>query len=318
MGTDGLTLKTSLTITNERITLTAETDDGNAPTLVLDNITGATSGTSNDLNYISGQDNAMMEIELSAANVTRYGGMRLTITDASNHAPVIEDFMVISAEEYDRRFGVESLKTLLGIPTGPSVMLTTGHSTTAGRLAAGDYAKAKAGQSYIWVPATNDLHKIKTLSADTNGDWTVDALDAFATDPQGATYYLITVGINLPLNASTDFSGNVPANLLAINSSTALLTAFADAIGSVSVATCNTGCTATLLTVKTITPAIGADDQLVGGIVKFARDTATAALRNANARIVAVDNGASPKEISLDTAQPLPATPAEDDVFVVL
>ncbi|MEK7064777.1 MAG: hypothetical protein AAB973_04190, partial [Patescibacteria group bacterium] len=73
--TDGVTLETALTITNERISLVAETDAGSAPTIVLDNVTGATSGRSNDLNYITGQDNAMMQLELAAADVNRVGRM---------------------------------------------------------------------------------------------------------------------------------------------------------------------------------------------------------------------------------------------------
>lgn len=98
---DGVTLETGLTISNERITLVAETDDGNAPTNVLDNVTGATSGTSNDLNYITGNDAGMMQLELSAANTNRLGRMILTITDAANHAPVFHEFMVLPAMIYD-------------------------------------------------------------------------------------------------------------------------------------------------------------------------------------------------------------------------
>lgn len=98
---DGVTPKTSLTITNERITLTASTDGGSAPSIILDNVTGATSGTANDLNYITGQDNGMMQIELAAADVNRLGRMRLTITDAANHCPVVEDFIVLPARIYD-------------------------------------------------------------------------------------------------------------------------------------------------------------------------------------------------------------------------
>ena len=48
--TDGVTIETGLTITNERITFVVDANDGGAPTLVLDNVPGATSGTSNDLN----------------------------------------------------------------------------------------------------------------------------------------------------------------------------------------------------------------------------------------------------------------------------
>ena len=103
--TDGVTLKNSLTISNEKITLIAITDDGNAPTLILDNITGATSGTDNDLNYISNQDAGMMQIELSAANLNRYGKMILIITDAANHVPVFEYIQVVSAQYWDAKYG---------------------------------------------------------------------------------------------------------------------------------------------------------------------------------------------------------------------
>lgn len=102
--TDGVTIETALTITNERITLTADTDDGSAPTNILDNIAGATSGTSNDLNYITGNDAGMMQLELSAANVNRLGRMFLSITDAANHVPVFHEFMVVPALVYDTYF----------------------------------------------------------------------------------------------------------------------------------------------------------------------------------------------------------------------
>jgi hypothetical protein len=98
---DGVTIETALTITNERITLTADTDDGNAPTNILDNVTGATSGTANDLNYITGNDAGMMQLELAAANVNRLGRMFLSITDAANHVPVFHEFMVLPAMIYD-------------------------------------------------------------------------------------------------------------------------------------------------------------------------------------------------------------------------
>ena len=99
--TDGVTIETALTITNERITLTADTDAGSAPTNILDNITGATSGTANDLNYITGNDAGMMQMELAAADVNRLGRMMLSITDAANHVPVFHEFMVLPAMIYD-------------------------------------------------------------------------------------------------------------------------------------------------------------------------------------------------------------------------
>ena len=63
--TDGVTIETGLTITNERITFVVDANDGGAPTLVLDNVPGATSGTSNDLNYITNNDAGLMQLELA-------------------------------------------------------------------------------------------------------------------------------------------------------------------------------------------------------------------------------------------------------------
>ena len=99
--TDGVSLETALTITNERITFIIEYDDGSAPTLVLDNVTGATSGTSNDLNYISNNDAGMMQLELSSANTNSVGRARLIITDAANHCPVFHEYTILPAEVYD-------------------------------------------------------------------------------------------------------------------------------------------------------------------------------------------------------------------------
>jgi hypothetical protein len=99
--TDGVTIETALTITNERITLTADTDAGSAPTNILDNVTGATSGTANDLNYITGNDAGMMQLELAAADTNRLGRMFLSITDAANHVPVFHEFMVLPAMIFD-------------------------------------------------------------------------------------------------------------------------------------------------------------------------------------------------------------------------
>ena len=102
--TDGVTIETALTITNERITLTADTDAGSAPTNILDNIPGATAATANDLNYITGNDAGMMQLELAAADVNRLGRMFLSITDAANHVPVFHEFMVVPALVYDTYF----------------------------------------------------------------------------------------------------------------------------------------------------------------------------------------------------------------------
>ena len=128
---DGVTLETGLTISNEKITLIAMTDDGNAPTLILDNVTGATSGTDNDLNYITNNDAGMMQIELSAANLNRYGKMVLIITDAANHVPVFEYINVVSAQYWDAKYGTGNFSSDV------KAILGTVLTETAGQISAG-------------------------------------------------------------------------------------------------------------------------------------------------------------------------------------
>lgn len=127
--TDGVTIETGLTITNESITLTADTDDGSAPTNILDNVTGATSGTSNDLNYITGNDAGMMQLELSAANTNRVGRMLLSITDAANHVPVFAEFFVLPQAIYDWLTGV-----IVPLPANVTTIAGSAVSTTSAQL----------------------------------------------------------------------------------------------------------------------------------------------------------------------------------------
>lgn len=135
--TDGVTIETGLTITNERITLTADTDAGSAPTNILDNIAGATSGTANDLNYITGNDAGMMQIELAAADVNRLGRMFLSITDAANHVPVFHEFMVMNAALYDAFYassGGAIPNAVAGASTGLLISGSNAGTTTLAAL----------------------------------------------------------------------------------------------------------------------------------------------------------------------------------------
>jgi hypothetical protein len=143
---DGVTPKTALAITNERITLIAATDAGSAPTIILDNVTGATAATSNDLNYITGQDNGMMQMELSAVDINRVGRMRLTITDASNHCPVVHDYFVLPTTIYDWFTGVTANLSVNTVQIGsqtasaaatvtfPATVASTTNITTVGAV----------------------------------------------------------------------------------------------------------------------------------------------------------------------------------------
>jgi hypothetical protein len=122
--TDGVTIETALTITNERITLTADTDAGSAPTNILDNIAGATAATANDLNYITGNDAGLMQLELAAADTNRVGRMFLTITDAANHVPVFHEFFVLPQAIYDWLTGV-----IVPLPANVTTWLGTAAAT---------------------------------------------------------------------------------------------------------------------------------------------------------------------------------------------
>lgn len=126
---DGVTIENALTATNERITLTVDLDDGSAPTLVLDNVTGAASGTSNDIVVITNCDAGLYQIELSAANVNYLGRAMLTITDAANHVPVFHEFQIVTAQFYNFMCGAE---TILDV----NVTKVGGTSQTAGDVVA--------------------------------------------------------------------------------------------------------------------------------------------------------------------------------------
>ena len=183
--TDGVTIETSLTITNERITLTADTDAGSAPTNILDNIAGATSGTSNDLNYITGNDAGLMQLELSAADVNRLGRMTLTITDAANHCPVFHEFEVVSAAYWDWKYGstipaVNATQVNGTAQTardlGASVLLSNGTGTGQVSLSSGAVL-LQPTQTGVTIPTVTTLTNLPAITA----NWlTAAGMDATA------------------------------------------------------------------------------------------------------------------------------------------
>jgi len=185
-----VTIETGLTITNERITLTADTDDGSAPTNILDNVTGATSGTSNDLNYITGNDAGMMQIELSAANTNRVGRMLLSITDAANHVPVFMELFVLPQAIYDWLTGVivplpANVTTIAGAAVSTSTAQLGVNAVQAGGTAWGSGAITAASIATGAIDADAiadnaiDAGSIAT-GAITNAKFAAGAIDAAA------------------------------------------------------------------------------------------------------------------------------------------
>lgn len=108
-GTDGLTPKTSLTVTNCKLTFMV--DSSNVPTLVLDTNPTA-SGGSNDMVHVTGDDAGFYDLELAAADTNYLGRAMLALTDATNHCPVFHEFMILPAMIYDSlMLGTDDLDT---------------------------------------------------------------------------------------------------------------------------------------------------------------------------------------------------------------
>jgi len=161
--TDGVTIETALTITNERITLTADTDAGSAPTNILDNVTGATSGTANDLNYITGNDAGLMQLELAAADVNRVGRMFLSITDAANHVPVFHELFVLPQAIYDWLTGA-----IVPLPANVTQLLGTAWLTPGTAGTPDVNAKLWNGLTTVALPATPTNITAGTITTATN------------------------------------------------------------------------------------------------------------------------------------------------------
>lgn len=267
--TDGVTLETALTITNERITLTADTDDNSAPTNILDNVTGATSGTSNDLNYITGNDAGMMQLELAAADTNRVGRMFLTITDAANHVPVFHEFFVLPQAIYDWLTGV-----IVPLPSNMTQILGTAVSTpaTAGILDVNvkniDNDAASASGTVTFPNATlasttnitaGTITTVTNLTnAPTNGDLTATMKTSVTTAATAATPTAAAV-----TGAVGSVTGNVGGNVVGSVASVV------GAVGSV------TGLTASNLDVAVSTLATAANLATVAGYL----DTEIAAIQ---------------------------------------
>lgn len=245
--TDGVTIETALTITNERITLTADTDAGSAPTNVLDNVTGATAGTSNDLNYITGNDAGLMQLELSAADTNRLGRMFLSITDAANHVPVFHEFMVMPALVYDTFFASSGGATFpaatlasttnITAAAGCAVSSLGANVITAGSINAAaldgkgnwnigktGYALSAAGVQAVWDALTSAFTTVGSIGKKL-ADWiigTAQTGDAFARlgAPVGASVSADIAAVKAQTAAiETDTAeiGTAGAGLTAIN-----------------------------------------------------------------------------------------------------
>ena len=238
--TDGVTIETGLTITNERITLTADTDDGSAPTNILDNVTGATSGTSNDLNYITGNDAGMMQLELSAANTNRVGRVLLSITDAANHVPVFHEFFILPQAIYDWFAGV-----IVPLPANVTTIAGSAVSTSSAQLGVnvvnwkGSAAAAMTGDAFarLGAPAgasvSADVAAVKSDSAAILADTGTDGVVVAAGSKTGYSLTATTGLGNQTANITGNLSGSVGSVTGAVGSVTGAVGSVTGAVGSV-------------------------------------------------------------------------------------
>src|SRR3990167_4454755 len=237
--TDGVTIETALTITNERITLTADTDAGSAPTNILDNVTGATAATANDLNYITGNDAGMMQLELAAADTNRVGRMFLSITDAANHVPVFHEFFVLPQAIYDWLTGVivplpANVTTWLGTAAAtptvagvPEVDLThvAGATTNVSTLATSVQTIVGVTAAVIADAVLDEdmtAHQAQGSLGQAIGDPVADTntiYKAVVTDATGATVGVDVVAMKgdtaaILVDTGTTLDGRIPAALV--------------------------------------------------------------------------------------------------------
>ena len=309
--TDGVTIETGLTITNERITLTADTDNGSAPTNILDNVTGATSGTANDLNYITGNDAGMMQLELAAADVNRVGRMLLSITDAANHCPVFHELMVLPAQVYDSLIlGTDLLDanasqaggtTVTGRDIGASVLLSSGTGTGQISLSSGAVL-LQATQTGVTIPTVTTVTNQLTAAAIATGIWQdATAGDFTAASSIGKSLYIANVapgaagghfiaGTNAATSITTALTANITGNLSgSVGSVTGAVGSVTGAVGSVTGA------------VGSVTGAVGS--VAANGITatSIATDAINAAAVKADA-VTKIQNGlATPTNITAGT-----------------
>ena len=344
--TDGVTIETALTITNERITLTADTDAGSAPTNILDNVTGATSGTANDLNYITGNDAGMMQLELAAADVNRVGRMFLSITDAANHVPVFHEFFVLPAAIFDWLTGVivplpANVTTWLGtaaatptvagvpevdvthyagsttdvsiIPASVAAILVDTGTTLDGRIPAAlvggrmdSSTGAMAANVMTAAAAAADL-----TTELQNGLATAAALD---TVDNFLDTEIADIQARLP---AALVGGRMDSNMGAISASSAAADALEESTEAIGYGTVDgTGATTTAFLTSALTPDSSVNDQFNGRVLIFKNDTTTAALRGQATTIS--DWAHTSAEIGTFTVVALTTAPSTGDTFVIV
>lgn len=96
--TDGLTLKTGMTVTNMAMNMWHEHDDGSAPTKSIDAVSFTASAGNNDMVELAA---GFYSIEITAAQINFLGRAKFQIYDVDLVLPYFEDWLVVPAVVYD-------------------------------------------------------------------------------------------------------------------------------------------------------------------------------------------------------------------------
>lgn len=177
--------------------------------------------------------------------------------------------------------GITSLAEWLGLLAGKQA----GDATALTEL------KATGAGSGTFDESTESLEALRDYIGDgtnlTEAGGTGDQLTALATAAALTTVDSIVDSIEARLPAALTGAGNMKADTLALDGSTAAATNLKETAETIATGVCDSGGSTTSIVTSSLDPAVSATDQLKGKIVTFERDTTTAALRSQSTDITA-------------------------------
>jgi hypothetical protein len=241
------------------------------------------------------------ELVLTTSDISAVGQATLTLSKTTYVAPPVT-LIVLPAKVYDSLVGgtdnleVDAIQWLGTACATPTVAGVPEVDVTHFNGIAGTFASGR--------PEVNTSHVGGT--SQTAGDLAalINTLDDFVDTEVAA--------IKAKTDQLTFTSANkVDANLAAINADTGGIAGLDRAARAITIGTVGVGSTTTSIVTSSITPTATAADQFKGLILKFAKDTTTAALRGQGTDITASTAGGVLTVTALTTA------PASGDTFTV-
>jgi hypothetical protein len=223
--TDGVTPVTSFTTSNEKTTMTADTDDNSAPSAILTAVAG-NDGT-NTLTQIGSIN--VLDLKLTGANTSHYGRVTIAMENAAAHCPVFRNFLIISQNEFDAKYGTSVVRPVNSSQVGGQTASAAGAVTFGsyvGNATAAIAVDANGRLDVIKVAGTTqtakDLGAALPAAAPgangglptTNGTKLNQTVDL--TAGQSITASTVTAGVTLAANQDVrNVSGTLPNVTLA-------------------------------------------------------------------------------------------------------